>query len=220
MISLFTLISLGGIAYLYSKIFYHGFCENPDEQDFPLEQQREQLEGEGREGQSTDLLSYGNCLLDSDYHLIDNGSGNGLINVPSQSSGEWHKGTKLFPTFHKLNPPCLLKLPGSVFDSIPSAPPKKKSVRFHPISLQHDTFSRREYQRRNQEYVDRIGELMRDPSRLAEIYEEIYRFKRDEMNVVEQPQEEAGESYETGEEGNGGFSEFKEPEQETIFVME
>lgn len=185
MIALLTLIYFGGsVVYLYTRFFCTGCCSC-------LPQETEDNGNDGVE-EGTRLLGcnaiptqtdHVQLVVEEEEYFSSESSEDVEIDNPLLQDYSWETFTKSVPTFpeeSKKDESVQIVLTPSLYP---------KSVRFHPLSLQHDTFPRHDYRRRNNKYFDKLAWFEQDHRRLERIYEELDLFLKNEIQVIEQPKD-------------------------------
>ena len=171
MISILTLIYIGGFSFLYTQLIYHGLSSDGESQRNPSNNPQTSEETAPTRPEMNSLRTAFD--IDEEYEDDDDRTAS-YTEQDDFSNYSWKSNSRLILTFkHKNN--CG---PHSVFD-----PLKPKTVRFHPISEEHVTFSKEDYRRRNHELLEKISEHQRSRSRLERIYSELKQLKAGMLNV-------------------------------------
>lgn len=193
-----TLIYVGGVTYLYSYIIYYTLTNY-------------QLQNSLEESSNS---SYDDDDENSEV-LID------LLDVSSEDDDSYQEYDELWKnrtiwtfTFNKLNPHSP-STDWSIFNSDTLQP---KKVRFHPISSQHNTFSKEDYRRRNELFFSNLRLIKGNPDKIAEIHAELDEYINNEMEVAEQVQEETDQEITEESKEEGTEEEYEETCKESNVV--
>lgn len=187
------IICYGGVSYFYSQFFHFICCtdEISDEvRTIGTTNSREYLESErsslinrndeiysiddSEENNLTEAKQAENIsVIDSinSREIVENDSmrddkedylaENDIYSYP------WIHKSRRIPTFRKQN--CIAKI---ICDSFPDTS-RPKTVRFNPLSLEHVTFDKEEYQRRNDKFFENLRIIRQNPAQLAQIYRKV-----------------------------------------------
>lgn len=220
----YALIYIGGFAYLYIHLFYHGFC-NPsstiinDEIDGEVNVNYHQLvESEADEAKNDSIDDFDEYEYDDDDDVSDS-SLEEYYYHPEKGKylkeEEEDEGNHRFSWDIKTHPVPTFKKPLNKDES--SSPPRPKCVKFSSTSLEHSTFSREEYKRRNEVWIKRLKALQEKPDKLNRIYLQMELFKYFEMEIHQEPTENEEEEEEKKEELEGSVEYFENAENDHLF---
>ena len=170
------IIYFGGVAYLYIIIFCKAFCSPNNPAQNNDNDNRVRVNYHLANGSDDEEQVRLNSNVISGY---DNDS-----SEESESSDDdydessWINTTRYVSTF---------KISSESNESSVPSSAHPKSVKFDPVSREHLTFSRKEYRRKNHEWLASMENYQMFPEIQDEIYLEMMLFKNSEMKVHQTP---------------------------------
>lgn len=179
MISIVTLVCLGGVSYMYTRFFYFTCCTNETAGNASIigtTNSREIVESE-----RSSLINRN----DETFSIDDDDEENNLAE-DNISSYPWIHKSRQIPTFKNQN--CIVTFILNRFTNTL----QPKTVRFRPFSEEHVTFSKKEYQRKNHEFFENLKKLHQNPAQLAQIYRElnVFRAKMSKLKTIHEHHDE------------------------------
>jgi hypothetical protein len=174
MISIMALICIGGVSYLYSRLINFSCCTNGNNVYIPIISTTNSREIATSE-RST-LINRPATDKDEDEDEDENANENedgddyddddDLSEDGDSFENLWTHKSRQVSTFKNKN--YVIKVLEKLSDSLHA-----KTVRFHPLSQEHVTFSKKEYKRRNDEFFENLMTIYKDPVHLFEIDKEV-----------------------------------------------
>lgn len=157
-----ALVCIGGVSYLYTRLIYLTCCTN--------ELNNNNIPFISTANSRQIVITERSPLInrrDSQSSTDDDDDKND--NLIEDTRDPWIHQSRQVSTFKNKNQDnVIIVLLDKFADTL-----HPKTVRFHPISEEHVTFSKEEYERRNHEFFDNIKVLYRNPAQLYEIYKEL-----------------------------------------------
>lgn len=175
-----SIIYLGGLAYLYMKLFHPAFSQ-------------QEAENNNQASVSSNLGGAGSDEREHSYtiNILDNSDSDSDSSYESSDQNKyeisWEGNSRDIETFRKSSN-LVEHAPQSEhpITTQPGALLPRKYVKFNPISREHWTFSRYEYRRRNDEWFATMEKFRMQPELLQEVYSELRDFIGHEMEVQHQ----------------------------------
>lgn len=175
-----ALVCIGGVSYLYTRLIYSTCFTNEggNNNNNPIISRQIQIT------ERSPLINRRDSQPSTDDDDDDD-------NVIEDNRDPWIHQSRQVSTF-KTQDNLIIVLLDKFADTL-----HPKTVRFHPLSEEHVTFSKEEYQRRNPEYINNINNLYQNPVQLCEIYKELKVIKAGMPKletIYEHPDEETQEN--------------------------